>query len=50
MDEATNELYTKIGKYDKRIRPFEKSRPVGVKEKFKKLQIVIERLSKVAKL
>ena len=34
MDAATNELYTKIGHYDKRIRPYEKGSPVGVKEKF----------------
>ena len=34
MDAATNELYTKIGHYDKRIRPYEKGNPVGVKEKF----------------
>lgn len=34
MDPSTNELYNKIANYDKRIRPWEKHRPAGIRVSF----------------
>ena len=34
MDSSTNELYGKIANYDKRIRPYEKNRPAGIRVSF----------------